>query len=66
MHSKTGALFLRFSIIPIQEQDEIVNDHFESGVSQTQTRRGRTARAPQADDVDEEDRLGKMKVGLYF
>ena len=60
-------------IIPIQELDEIVNDHFRSGDAQTQSTNDETELQEQlrADDVDEEEGDGtphweKMKVGLYF
>ena len=59
-------------IIPIQELDDIVNDHFGSGDAQTQSTNNEAElqEQPRADDVDEErdDLLDweKMKVGLYF
>ena len=61
-------------IIPIQELDEIVNDHFGSGDAQTQSinDEAELQEQPRADDVDEEERddpphlTGKMKVCLYF
>ena len=60
-------------IILIQEQDEIVNDHFGSGDTQTQSTNDKAELQDQlrADDVDEkesDDSLdqGKIKVGLYF
>ena len=45
-------------IIPIQELDEIVNDHFGSGDAQTQSINNETElqQQPRADDVDEEER----------
>ena len=45
-------------IIPIQELDEIVNDHFGSGDAQTQSTNGEAELqgSPWADDVDEEER----------
>ena len=45
-------------IIPIQELDEIVNDHFGSGDAQTQSTNDKAElqEQPRADDVDEEDR----------
>ena len=58
---------------PIQELDEIVNDHFGSGDAQTQSTNDETElqEQPRVDDVDEEERdhppdWKKMKVGLYF
>ena len=60
-------------IIPIQELDEIVNDHFGSGNAQTQSTNDEAElhEQPRADDVDEEERddlpdWEKMKIGLYF
>ena len=60
-------------IIPIQELDEIVNDHFGSGDAQAQSTNGEAnlQEQPRADDVDEEGSddppdWEKMKVGLYF
>ena len=61
-------------IIPIQELDELVNDHFGSGDAQTQSTNDEAElqAQPRADDVDEEERDDlpdwgqKMKVGLYF
>ena len=60
-------------IIPIQELDEIVNDHFGRGVAQTQSTNDKAElqEQPRADDVNEEERddppdWEKMKVGLYF
>ena len=60
-------------VIPIQELDEKVNDHFGSGDAQTQSTydEAELQEQPRADDVDEEERddppdWGKMKVGLYF
>ena len=60
-------------IIPIQELHEIVNDHFGSGDTQTQSTNDEAElqEQPRADDVDKEERDGpldweKMKVGLYF
>ena len=60
-------------IIPIQELEEIVNDHFGSSDSQTQSTydEAELQEQPRADDVDEEERddppdWEKMKVGLYF
>ena len=59
-------------IIPIQELDDIVNDHFGSGDAQAQSTNNEAElqEQPRADDVDEErdDPLDweKMKVGLYF
>ena len=60
-------------ISPIQELDEIVNDHFGSGDAQTQSTNdeAEVQEPPRADDVDEEERdkpsdWEKMKVGLYF
>ena len=60
-------------IIPIQELDEIVNDHFRSGHAQIQSTNDEAElqEQPQADDVDEEERddppdWEKMKLGLYF
>ena len=59
--------------IPIQELDEVVNDHFGSGVAQTYSTNDEAElqEQPRADDVDEEERddppdWEKMKVGLYF
>ena len=45
-------------IIPIQELDEVVNDHFGSGDAQTQSTNDKAElqEQPQADDVDEEER----------
>ena len=45
-------------IIPIQELDEIVNDHFGSGDAQTQSTNDEAElqEQPRADDVDEDDR----------
>ena len=45
-------------IIPIQELDEIVNDHFGSGDAQTQSTNEEVElqEQPRADDVDEEER----------
>ena len=45
-------------IIPIQELDEIVNDHFESGDAQTQSTNDEAElqEQPRTDDVDEEER----------
>ena len=45
-------------IIPIQEIDEIVNDHFESGDAQTQSTNDEAELQQQsrADDVYEEER----------
>ena len=45
-------------IIPIQELDEIVNDHFGSGDAQTQSTNDEAElqEQPQADDIDEEER----------
>ena len=42
-------------IIPIQELDEIVNDHFGSGDTQTQSTNGE-AELQEQDDVDEQKR----------
>ena len=60
-------------IIPFQDLDAIVNDHFGSGDAQTQSTNDEAElqEQPLADDVDEEERDGppdweKMKVGLYF
>ena len=59
-------------IIPIQELDELVNDHFGRGDAQTQSTNDEAElqEQPRADDVDEEERddprLEKMKVSLYF
>ena len=60
-------------IIPVQELDEIVNDHFGSGDAQTQSTNDEAElqEQPQADDVDEEERddppdWEKMTEGLYF
>ena len=59
-------------IIPIQELDEIVNDHFGSGDAQTQSTNDEAElqEQPRADDVDAErddpSDWEKMKVGLYF
>ena len=45
-------------IIPMQELDEIVNNHFGSGDAQTQSTNDEEElkEQPQADDVDEEER----------
>ena len=45
-------------IIPIQELDEIVNDHFGSGDAHTQSNNDEEElqEQPRADDVDEEER----------
>ena len=45
-------------IIPIQELDGIVNDHFGSGDAQTQSTNDEAdlQEQPWADDVDEEER----------
>ena len=45
-------------IIPIQELDEIVNDHFRSGDAQTQSTNDETElqEQPQTDDEDEAER----------
>ena len=45
-------------IIPIQELDEIVNDHFRSGDAKTQSTNAeaKLQEQPRADDVDEEER----------
>ena len=45
-------------IIPIQELDELVNDHFGSGDAQTQSfnDEAELPEQPRADDVDEEER----------
>ena len=60
-------------IIPIQEPDEIVNDHFGSDDAQTQSTNddAELQEQPRANDEDEEERddppnWEKMKVGLYF
>ena len=59
-------------IIPIQELDEAVNDHFGSGDAQTQSTNDEAElqEQPQADGVDEEERDDlpdwEMKVGVYF
>ena len=60
-------------IIPIQELDEIVNDHFGSGDAQTQSTNVEVElqEQPRTDDVDEEERddppdWEKMEVCLYF
>ena len=60
-------------IVPIQELDEIVNDHFGSGDAQTQSinDEAELQEQPRAEDVNEEERddtsdWEKMKVGLYF
>ena len=61
-------------IIPIQELDEIVNDHFGNGDAQTQSTNyeAELQEQPRTDDVDKEERDDppdggkKMKVGLYF
>ena len=59
-------------IIPIQELDEIVNDHFVCGDAQTQSTNDEAdlQEQPRADDVDEErddsPNWKKMKTGLYF
>ena len=44
-------------IIPTQELDDIVNDHFGSGDAQTQSinDEAELEELPQADDVDEEE-----------
>ena len=44
-------------IIPIQELDEIANDHFESGDAQTQSTddEAELQEHPRVDDVDEEE-----------
>ena len=43
-------------IIPIQELDEIVDDHFGSGDAQTQSTNdeAKLQEQPRADDIDEE------------
>ena len=45
-------------IIPTQELDEIVNDHFGGGDAQTQSTNDETElqKQPREDDVDEEER----------
>ena len=45
-------------IIPIQELDEIVNDHFGSGDAQTQSTNDEAElqEQPRADDIDEKER----------
>ena len=45
-------------LIPIQELDEIVNDHFGSGDAQTQSTKDEAEmlEQPRVDDVDEEER----------
>ena len=45
-------------IIPIQELDEIVNDHFRSGYTQTQSPNDEAElqEQPRTDDEDEEER----------
>ena len=45
-------------IIPIQELDAIVNDHFGSGDAQTQSTNDEAElqEQPRADDVDKEER----------
>ena len=60
-------------IIPIQEINDIVNDHFGSGDAQTQSTNDEAELQgqPRADDVDEEEKddqpdWEKMKVDLYF
>ena len=60
-------------IIPIQELDEIVNDHFGSGDAQTQSTNDEAElqEQPRADNVDKEERddppdWKNMKVGFYF
>ena len=60
-------------IFPIQELDEIVNDHFGSGDAQTRSTKGdgELQEQPLTDDVDEEERVNppdweQMKVGLTF
>ena len=59
-------------VIPIQELDEIVNDHFGSGDAQIQSTYDETElqEQPRADHVDEErdspPDWEKMKVCLYF
>ena len=66
--------FLLGLIIPIQELDEIVNDHFGSGDAQTQSTNDEADLKEQTRtdvDVDEGERddppdWEKMKVGLYF
>ena len=47
-------------IIPIQELDAIVNDHFGSGDAQTQSTNDKAELQEQswADDVDEEEKNG--------
>ena len=61
-------------IVPMQELDEIVNKHFGSGNTQTQSTNAKAElqETPRADDVDEEEETDyppdweKMKVGLHF
>ena len=45
-------------IIPIQELDDIVNDHFGSGDAQTQSTNDEAElqKQPWANDIDEEER----------
>ena len=45
-------------IIPIEELDEIVNDHFGNGDAQTQSTNAgaELQEQPRADDIDEEER----------
>ena len=59
--------------IPVQELDEIVNDHFGRGDAQRQSTNDKAELQEQhrANDVNEEERddppdWEKMKVGLYF
>ena len=60
-------------IVPVQELDKIVNDHFRSGDAHTQSTydEAELQEQPRADHVDEEERddppdWEKMKEGLYF
>ena len=60
-------------VIPIQELDEILNDHFGSGDAQTQSTNveAELQKQPRADDIDEEKiddppDWGKTKVCFYF
>ena len=60
-------------IIPIQEIDEIVNDHFGNGDAQTQSTNDEAElqEQPRAGYIDEVERddphdWEKMKVALYF
>ena len=57
-------------IIPIQELDAIVNDHFRCRDAQSTNDEAELQEQLRADDVDEEERdyppdWEKMKVGVY-